>query len=44
MHKIDQVTNRMRCKTFFYMNGIEEETYGLKTLNCPPKNQGNGII
>ena len=40
MDKIDQVIKRMRWKALFYMNGSEEnsqETYGLKSLNCPPK-------
>ena len=37
--KIDQVIERMRWKAFFYMNRSEntQETYGLKSLNCPPK-------
>ena len=39
MNKIDQVIKRMRWKAFFYMNRSEDtqETYGLKSLNCPPK-------
>ena len=39
MDKIDQVIKRMRWKAFFYMNRSEDtqETYGLKSLNCPPK-------
>ena len=39
MDKIDQVIKRMRWKAFFYTNKSEdmEETYGLKSLNCPPK-------
>ena len=37
--KIDQVIERMRWKAFFYMNRSEntQETYGLKSLNCPQK-------
>ena len=39
MDKIDQVIKRMRWKASFYMNRSEDmqETYGLKSLNCPPK-------
>ena len=39
MDKIDQVIKRMRSKIFFYTNRNEDtqETYGLKSLNCPPK-------
>ena len=39
MDKIDQVIKRMRWKTFFYTNRSEDaqETYGLKSLNCPHK-------
>ena len=39
MDKIDQVIKRMRWKAFFYTNKSKdmEETYGLKSLNCPPK-------
>ena len=39
MDKIDQVIKGMRWKAFFYMNRSEDtqETYGLKSLNCPPK-------
>ena len=39
MDKIDQVIKRMIWKAFFYMNRSEatQETYGLKSLNCPPK-------
>ena len=39
MDKIDQVIKRMRWKALFYMNRSEntQETYGLKSLNCPPK-------
>ena len=54
MDKIDQVIKRMRWKTFFYMNRSEDtqETYGLKSLNCPTppppkkkkKNQRNGTV
>ena len=39
MDKINQVIKRMRWKAFFYMNRSEDtqETYGLKSLNGPPK-------
>ena len=39
MDKIDQVIKQMRWKAFFYTNEGKdmEETYGLKSLNCPPK-------
>ena len=39
MDKIDQVIKRMRSKISFYTNRNEvtQETYGLKSLNCPPK-------
>ena len=39
MDKIDQVIKQMRWKAFFYMNRSDDthETYGLKSLNCPPK-------
>ena len=40
MDKMEQVIKRMRWKTFFYINPSREnmqQTYGLKTLNCPPK-------
>ena len=40
MDKIEQVIKRMRWKAFFYIypNGEKfQQTYGLKTLNCPPK-------
>ena len=41
MDKNDQVIKRMRWKAFFYMNRSEDtqETYSLKSLNCPPKNK-----
>ena len=44
--KIDQVIKRMRWKDFFYTNKSEdmEETYGLKSLNCPHKNQRDGTV
>ena len=38
--KIELVIKRMRWKAFFYNqeeNEVIPETYGLKTLNCPPK-------
>ena len=40
MDKIEQVIKRMRWKAFFYINPSSEDmqqTYGLKTLNCPSK-------
>ena len=40
MGKIEQAIKRMRWKAFFYMNPNGknmQQTYGLKTLNCPPK-------
>ena len=40
MDKIEQVIKRMRWEAFFYINPSREnmqQTYGLKTLNCPPK-------
>ena len=39
MDKIDQVIKHMRWKVFFYMNRSDDtqETYGLKSFNCPPK-------
>ena len=40
MNKIEQVIKRMRWKVFFYINPSSEnmqQTYGLKTLNYPPK-------
>ena len=40
MDKIEQVTKHMGWKAFFYINPSGEnmkQTYGLKTLNCPPK-------
>ena len=40
MDKIGQVIKRMRWKAYFYINPRREnmqQTYGLKTLNCPPK-------
>ena len=40
MDKIEHVIKRMRWKAFFYINPSREnmqQTYGLKTLNCPPK-------
>ena len=40
MDKIEQVIKRLRWKAFFYINPSSEnmqQTYGLKTLNCPPK-------
>ena len=39
MDKIDQVIKRIRWKAFFYTNRSEDtqETYDLKSLNCPPK-------
>ena len=39
MDKIDQVIKRMRWKAFVHMNRCEDtqETYGLKSLNCPHK-------
>ena len=39
MDKINQVTKRMRWKAFFYTNKSEDtqKTYGLKSLNFPPK-------
>ena len=41
MDKIDQVIERMRWKAFFYTNKSKdmEETYSLKSLNCPPKSK-----
>ena len=40
MDKIEQVIKRMRRKAFFYINPSREnmqQTYGLRTLNCPQK-------
>ena len=40
MDKIEQVIKRMKWKAFFYINPSSEniqQTYVLKTLNCPPK-------
>ena len=39
MDKINHVIKRMRWEAFFYKNRSEDtqETYGLKSLNCPPK-------
>ena len=39
MDKIDQVIKGMIWKAFFYTSRSEDtqETYGLKSLNCPPK-------
>ena len=39
MDKIDRVIKQLRWKAFFYMNRSDDthETYGLKSLNCPPK-------
>ena len=40
MDKIEQVIKRMRWKAFFYINPSSknmQQTYGLKTLNCPLK-------
>ena len=40
MEKIEQVIKRIRWKAFFYINPSCEnmqQTYGLKTLDCPPK-------
>ena len=37
----------MKHKAFYYMNSENnnQETYGLKTLNCPhPKSQRNGAV
>ena len=40
MDKIKQVIKRMRWKPFFYIKPSSknmQQTYALKTLNCPPK-------